>query len=284
MDVGKIDHECQSENLEDDVAAVSCSTQCLGCGGWERGGGGKAWGKGLGEKGKGKGLSTKGGQKGDSRGVKGSRKGGFKGSGFRCGQHRHRANECQNHSANAVEEEVEDEAVPLGGVWMVGTVDEYEDEKTWVMVKDKWLAKSVNAKQNVEVRNWFEVLAFQTNKDRKMTRTSAIEFNVAEVWKSLASAARMVKSGNQVVLDKDGSFIENKSTGERMEVRVKDETCVRRRTDLRGVRGDHPGLQCGRARMATGSMRGCLHDAEERGSPHVCRQRDPHHELGQEAD
>ena len=32
MDVGKIDHECESENLEDDVAAVSWPTQCLGCG------------------------------------------------------------------------------------------------------------------------------------------------------------------------------------------------------------------------------------------------------------
>ena len=109
---------------------------------------------------------------------------------------------------------------------MVGAVDEYEDEKTWVMVKDKWLAKSVNAKQHVEVRSQFEVLAVETNKDQKMTRTSAIEFNVAEVRKPLASAARMVKSGNQVVLDQDGSFIENKSTGERMEVRVKDETFV----------------------------------------------------------
>ena len=29
-----IDHECESENLEDDVAAVSWSTQCFGCGGW----------------------------------------------------------------------------------------------------------------------------------------------------------------------------------------------------------------------------------------------------------
>ena len=29
-----------------------------------------------------------------------------------------------------------------------------------------------------------------------------------------------------MVLDQDGSFIENKSTGERMEVRVKDETFV----------------------------------------------------------
>ena len=40
--------------------------------------------------------------------------------------------------------------MPLGGVWMVGAVDEHEDEKTWVMVKDKRLAQSVNAKQNVD--------------------------------------------------------------------------------------------------------------------------------------
>ena len=143
---------------------------------------------------------------------------------------------------------------------MVGAVDEHEDEKTRVMVKDNWLAKSVNAKHNVVVRNRFEVLAVRTNKDRKMT--------------PLASAARMVKHGNRVVL---GPFIENKSTGEGRDV------CVRRRSDEREVRGD-PGLRCGRARMATGSMRGCPHDAEDRGSPHVCRQRDPHHELGQEAD
>ena len=157
---------------------------------------------------------------------------------------------------------------------MVGAVDEYEDEKTWVMVKDKRLAKSVNAKQNVEVRNRFEMLAVETNKDRKMTRTSAIEFNVAEVWKPLASAAKKVKSGNRVVLDQDADVGQGQGR----------DVCVRRRTDERGVRGDHPGLRCWRARMATGSMRGCPHDADERGSPHVCRQRDPHHEIGQEAD
>ena len=59
-----------------------------------------------------------------------------------------------------------------------------------------------------------------------MTRTSAIEFNVAEVRRSLASADRMVRSGNRVVLDQDGLFIDNNSTGERMQVRVKDETFV----------------------------------------------------------
>ena len=77
----------------------------------------------------------------------------------------------------------------LGGVCMVGVVDEYEDENPWVMVKETWLAKGVNAKEDVEVRNRFEVLAVETDNNRKMTRTSAIEFNVAEVWKPLASAA-----------------------------------------------------------------------------------------------
>ena len=83
----KVDHECESENLEDDVAAVSWSTQCFGCGGWghlrrecpsvaKDGKGSKAVGKG--QRCKGKGLSTKGVHKGDSRGAKESC--------FRCGQ------------------------------------------------------------------------------------------------------------------------------------------------------------------------------------------------------
>ena len=62
-------------------------------------------------------------------------------------------NECRSHSANAVDEEDEEEAVPLGGVWMVGAVDEYEDENAWVMVKDEWAAKGFTAKQDVEVQN-----------------------------------------------------------------------------------------------------------------------------------
>ena len=114
MDVGKIDNECESENLEDDVAAVSWSTQCVGCGGWDNlrrecpsvakdGKGGKALGKGPGGRSKGKGLSTKGGQKGDGRGTKASGKGGFKGSCFLCDHQEHRANECRTHSANVEE-------------------------------------------------------------------------------------------------------------------------------------------------------------------------------------
>ena len=212
MDVGKIDNECESEERGPGGrrAAVSWSTQCLGCGGSDNlrrecpsvakdGKGGKALGKkGPGGRSKGKGLSssTKGGQKGDGRGTKGSGKGGFKGSCFLCDQQEHRANECRTHSAN-VEEEDEEEAVrrSLDGRGV-----------------DEWPTKGVNANQGVEVRDLFEVLAVETDKDWKMT--SAIEFNVAGVPKPLASAARIVKSGNRVVLDQGGSFIENKRTGE----------------------------------------------------------------------
>ena len=90
MDVGKVDDKCESEDLEDDVAAVSWSTR-LGCGGSNHqhrkspsitndGKGSKALVKGPGERSNEKGPPTTGGQKGDSRGAKGSGVGGFKGA------------------------------------------------------------------------------------------------------------------------------------------------------------------------------------------------------------
>jgi len=39
---------------------------------------------------------------------------------------------------------------------------------------------------------------------------------VAEVNKSLSSVAKVVRGGNRVVFDSEGSFIEDKETGERM--------------------------------------------------------------------
>ncbi len=47
---------------------------------------------------------------------------------------------------------------------------------------------------------------------------------MADVKKPLASAAKMLKNGNPVILDGQGSFIMNKSTGECMKVKIKDET------------------------------------------------------------
>ncbi len=36
----------------------------------------------------------------------------------------------------------------------------------------------------------------------------------------------MVKHGNRVILDDEGSFVQNKHTGECMEVRIEDDTFV----------------------------------------------------------
>ena len=77
----------------------------------------------------------------------------------------------------------------------------------------------------VTTRNRFEVLAVEAQPNAK-TRMSAIEFNVAEVRKPLASAVKMVKANNRVVLDEEQSYIENKATGEKMMVKIQDETFV----------------------------------------------------------
>ena len=60
----------------------------------------------------------------------------------------------------------------------------------------------------------------------KKTRMSALEFHVADVRKPLASAVKIVRAANKVVLDSEGSYIEDKETGERMKVRIQDETFV----------------------------------------------------------
>ena len=55
----------------------------------------------------------------------------------------------------------------------------------------------------------------------KMTRESGMLFNVADVSKPLASAAKVVEAGNLVVvrLDLEKSFIMNIHTGEKMAIR-----------------------------------------------------------------
>ena len=56
------------------------------------------------------------------------------------------------------------------------------------------------------------------------TQKGAIELNVADVRTPLASAVKMVRAGNRIDFDEDGSYVESKSTGERIRVEVKDET------------------------------------------------------------
>ena len=129
-------------------------------------------------------------------------------------------------SANAVEEEhlqpLEETAV--GGVWMIGAVN---------VEKDKFHPMS---KASIDLQNRFAILAdiegeqitdiCAVESAEKLTRESGLEFNVADVKKPLASAVRVVQAGNRVVMDEEGSYIENKETGECMKVRIENDTFV----------------------------------------------------------
>ena len=70
-----------------------------------------------------------------------------------------------------------------------------------------------------------EIMAIDA-KAKKLTRLSAMKFNEADVKKPLASAVNVARAGNRIVVDDQGGYIENKSTGERMEVRIERNTYV----------------------------------------------------------
>ena len=53
-----------------------------------------------------------------------------------------------------------------------------------------------------------------------------LDFNVADVKKPLASAVRVAQAGNRVIMEEEGSYIENKRTGECMQVRIENDTFV----------------------------------------------------------
>ena len=60
----------------------------------------------------------------------------------------------------------------------------------------------------------------------KMTRASAMRFNEADFRKPLASAVSVAKAGNPIVVDGGGGYVEKKATGERMKVKVEQNTFV----------------------------------------------------------
>ena len=55
---------------------------------------------------------------------------------------------------------------------------------------------------------------------------SQMEFHVTDATKALASAAAVVKAGNNIVMTKGGGYIVNEKTGERVELREKGGTFV----------------------------------------------------------
>jgi hypothetical protein len=221
-----------------DVQAVSASTRCYSCEGWghfarecpsvthgtakgDAKGGDK--GKGKGQKGEGKGKGQKGDGKGSGKG------GGFKGFCYTCGKQGHRSNECRSRNANAVEEyhEEQEEIAQVGGVWMVAAVDVRKGFEK-VLSGPPRERRCAN-RSGALTRNSFSALESEVVPIQAVetsTRKSAIEFHVADVRKPLASAVKMVRAGNRIVLEDRDSYIENLATGERMKVIVKDETFV----------------------------------------------------------
>ena len=142
--------------------------------------------KGSSEKGKGKGTTDvhRVGDKGKGKGDKGAGKGGFKGACYKCGKQGHRAADCRARVNMVDEHEHEDDNgfQPVGGVWSVDQIEILENRETW------------------PVRNRTAAIAVE---DEVEIPVMAVEHvgNVAEVRMPLATAVRMVKAGNRVVLD-----------------------------------------------------------------------------------
>jgi hypothetical protein len=204
-----------------------------------------------GKDGKGKGIVYgKGGKgKGDGKGKGGGK--GYQGACFTCGKVGHKAWECRSGrpiGANAVEEdEYEDDghvhagAVEIGTVWNVGAVEvdvnAINKKEVLQITLDSgagascWpveLLKEVPMKPRqkgvkFKAANGTELM-YHGRKDIKFKpcggRASCnMEFHVADSTKPLASAMAVVKAGNKVVLDEKGSYILNKHTGERIDLK-----------------------------------------------------------------
>ena len=236
--------------------ARDCATKGDGKGGG--GGKGGSGGKGGGEKGMQKGSGKSGGGKGyfEKGKGKGWQKGGggkgYQGTCYKCGKVGHKAAECWTASAGAVETEGEEAGemreVDMGSIWVIGNIEVGEPIKTFNVFKgleeeveeeksmgdlfgDRpearaeqkgcggcggcWAKRRGGRRRGGEV----EINAVEEGGGGTWTRLSGMMFNVADVRKPLAAAAKVVAAGNRVVLAPEGSFVENLKTGEKLLLR-----------------------------------------------------------------
>jgi hypothetical protein len=235
MDVGGIlglqgKEEWQEEG-EYDVGAVNSNTKCYRCQGYghmSRDCATKPEDK---DKGKGKGQSLpgkgtpKGLGKGDQEKGKGKGKGQFAGNCFRCGKAGHRSADCYV-KVNGLDEEEAEAEVPIGGVWMIGAVEATEsggEDDDWKIVEkrvsSKRKSRSYWKKIPDDLTEQVMIAEVEVSDEKSWTRPSGLLFNVADVAKPLASAVKVCKAGNKVVLDLSApgmSYVESHETGERM--------------------------------------------------------------------
>ena len=166
-------------------------------------------------------ASWKSGGKGDGKGYgKGSGKAagkGYQGICWRCGKVGHKAAECPVQDIGEVDDEIDmNEEEHIGGVWTIGAVDTEQ-----IYVENVVDNKSMNMIDN----------------GKRLTRESAMVFNIADVNKPLASAVRVCDAGNRIVMDPDPDkcYVEKVDTGERMKIRRANGTFV---MDAQFVNGD----------------------------------------------
>ena len=86
------------------------------------------------------------------------------------------------------------------------------------MEKEAFKQQGPQEEENIEI--------MQVEPGERVTRESFMRFHEADCKKPLASAVKVAKAGNRVIMDENGGIIENKQTGEKMSMRIENETYV----------------------------------------------------------
>ena len=87
------------------------------------------------------------------------------------------------------------------------------------------IADYVNFEREIYGRRVMEIGQVELGA-KKLTRESSIQFNVTDARRPLVSAVKICEAGNRVHLDKNGGYVENEATGERMQLRKSRGTYV----------------------------------------------------------